>query len=249
MADQLSFLIRNLPNLLIGFPNHRPGGLLLTIILAIVSIGVGFALAVPLGAALDGPSRAARVLARGYVSLVRGVPLVLLLLIIHQVLGVNILGLDLFGAQTTSMISAFVTLILFASSYQADIVASGLRGVPPGLIEDARVLGASRRRAFFTTQLPYALRVVRPGLVSQAISLFKDTSVVVVLGVADLTTTARIALGSDIDNAPYWVATYLTVGLLYFFVAFGVSTIAERRGRRGPQSGLVRTLGEAAQAI
>ena len=67
----------------------------------------------------------------------------------------------------------------------------------------------------------------------RAITIFKDSSVVVVLGVADLTTTARIALGSDITNAPFWVATYLTVGLLYWIVAYGLARAA--RPRNGPR--------------
>ena len=84
-----------------------------------------------------------------------------------------------------------------------------------------------------TITVPYALRVMRPALVTQAITIFKDSSVVVVLGVVDLTTTARIALGSDIANAPFWVATYLTVGALYWVVAFSLAKAV--RPRSGPR--------------
>lgn len=72
---------------------------------------------------------------------------------------------------------------------------------------------------------------MRPALTTQAITIFKDSSVVVVLGVSDLTTNARIALGGDVTNAPYWVATYLLVGFLYWCVAFGLARFAERRSR------------------
>ncbi|MGI9645881.1 MAG: hypothetical protein ACR2O6_11295, partial [Ilumatobacteraceae bacterium] len=82
---------------------------------------------------------------------------------------------------------------------------------------------------FWLVRLPYGVRVMQPALAGQAITLFKDSSVVIVLGVADLTTTARIALGSDVTNAPFWVATYLTVGAIYFVVAFTVSRVARRR--------------------
>ena len=67
-----------------------------------------------------------------------------------------------------------------------------------------------------------------PALTGQAISLFKDTSVVIVVGMAELMMAARVLLGSDINNAPYWVAVYLTVGFLYFVVAFSLSSIAQR---------------------
>ena len=62
------------------------------------------------------------------------------------------------------------------------------------------------------------------------------------LGVAELTTTARIVLGSDVGNTPFWVATYLTVGLLYFVVAFAVSRLALRGERRYQAGNLVRSL-------
>ena len=64
----------------------------------------------------------------------------------------------------------------------------------------------------------------------------------VIIGVAELTTTARIVLGSDVGNTPFWVATYLTVGLLYFVVAFAVSRLALRGERRYQAGNLVRSL-------
>ncbi len=240
MSDQVDFIIRNIPNLLVGFPGQRPGGLLLSVVLAISGIGLGFCVALAVGSATTSRWRVLRTVASGYIWLFRGVPLILLLLIVH-----NIFSTGKIGVETSSFQSALIALVLYSSAYQASIVAAGLRAVPAILVEDARLLGASARKAWQTVQLPYGLRVMRPALVSQAISLFKDTSVVVVLGVADLTTTARIALGSDIENAPYWVATYLTVGFLYFLVATALSQLATPAS--GPEqvgkSGLVSSLG------
>ncbi len=223
MSEGLEFALRNLPNFLIGFPGNRPGGLLMSLILTVVGIGAGFAAAVPLAAALTS-RRVVRVPARAVVRVMSGVPLILLLLVVHQFLG----GARLLGLSTT-LTSAFVTLALYSGAYQGDIIAAGFRSVPPGVVEDARLLGSSRRQVFWLVRLPYAVRVMQPALAGQAITLFKDSSVVIVLGVADLTTTARIALGSDVANAPFWVATYLTVGAIYFVVAFTMSRIARRR--------------------
>lgn len=236
MADQLDFVVRNLPNLIFGFPGQRPGGLLLTLVLAAVGIGLGFVIALLVGTARVAQSSLLRRAAQIYIWVFRGVPLILLLLIVH-----NIFSTGKIGLETSSFVSALISLVLYSGAYQAGVVSAGLRSVPQALIDDARVLGASGLKVWQTVRFPYAVRIMRPGLVNQAITLFKDTSVVVVLGVADLTTTARIALGSDIDNAPFWVATYLTVGGLYFVVASVIARVGNRRfgAEKGGKSGLV----------
>lgn len=242
MSDQLEFVLENLPDLLIGFPGQRPGGLLMTLVLAAVGLGIGFVVSVGVAAALDSRIRVLRWSAAAYVQTFRGIPLLLLLLLIHQLLG----GGRLLGFGSSSLVSAFVALVLYSSSYQADIIHTGLRTVPGVLIDDARLMGSRRAQVFTHVKLPYSLRVMQPALTGQAITLLKDTSVVVILGVADLTTTARIVIGTEVTNAPYWVATYLTVGLLYFAVAFGLSRLAlrhERRLRRGDLVHVIAKLG------
>ena len=115
--------------------------------------------------------------------------------------------------------------MLYTSAYQGDVIRAGIASVPTSQIDDARMLGASSIRLLFTLLLPTSFRVMRPALVTQAITVFKDSSVVVVLGVADLTTNARIALGGDVGNAPFWVATYLLVGAIYFSVAWSAGRL------------------------
>lgn len=238
MSDQIDFLIGNLGNLLVGVPNNRPGGLLLSLLLSIGGLTAGFVVATAVAAGLRSRHRPVRVAARLYGRTVRGVPLVLLLLIVHRLL----IGVVDLSAANTSLLAALATLVLYASAYQADIIEAGLRAVPAAVVEDATLLGATRSRAYLTVTLPYGMRIMIPALLSQAITLFKDSSVVIILGVADLTTTARIVLGSDVANAPYWVATYLTVGLLYFVVAWLASRVASRLEWSADRSGLVSTV-------
>ena len=225
MSDQLDFLWRQLPNLLWGFPSNRPGGLLLSIMLSTGAIAVGLGLAVGLGFALHSRYRLVRLVAGRIVWALRGIPLIVLLVLLFQFLGTG----AIFGIELSAFWSAAVTLTLYAAAYQADIVRAGIGAVPQQLRDDARLLGASPFTVARTVTLPYGLRTMRPALVTQAITIFKDSSVVVVLGVADLTTNARIALGGDVSNTPFWVATYLLVGLLYWIVAFGIARMAERR--------------------
>jgi len=238
MADQIDFLLDSLPHLLFGFPGQRPGGLVMSILLAIVGIGVGLIVAVVVASALDARSGSLRRLAHSYVHVFRGIPLILLVLLIHQLVGSG----RILGLNTTPLGSACIALILYSSAYQADIIRTGLRSVPAGMVEWARVIGSSRWQVYRLVKLPYSLRVMQPALSGQGITVFKDTSVVVIIGVAELTTTARIVLGSDVGNTPFWVGTYLTVGLLYFVVAFGVSRLALRGERHYQAGNLVRSL-------
>ncbi|MCP4356446.1 MAG: ABC transporter permease subunit [Chloroflexi bacterium] len=238
MNNQTIFLLKNLPNLLLGFPGHRPGGLLMSILLAMVAIGVGFLLAVIIGTGYKSRFRPLRLLAYAYVQLFRGIPLILLLLIVHQLLG---FGRQL-GLERTALTSALVTLTLYSSAYQAEIVRAGLQSVPQPMVESARLMGSSQRQTYWLIKIRYTLHVMLPAFTGQAISLFKDTSVVIILGVAELMTVARIALGSEVGNAPYWVSMFLVVGFFYFSVAFSLSRIAQR-WEHGHRSGdLVHSL-------
>jgi His/Glu/Gln/Arg/opine family amino acid ABC transporter permease subunit len=235
MSDQLDFLIRQLPNLLWGFPGKRPGGLLLSILLSGGAIAVGLALAIALAFARHSRHKWISFPADRIVWAIRGIPLIVLLVLLFQFLGTG----ALLGIEFSAFWSAAITLTLYAAAYLADVVTAGIAAVPEQLREDARILGASRSVVARTVTLPYVMRTMRPALVTQAVTVFKDSSVVVVLGVSDLTTNARIALGGDVTNAPFWVATYLMVGLLYWCVAFALSRAA--RHDRSPWQRSVRS--------
>jgi len=231
MSEQIEFLWRQLPNLLWGFPNNRPGGLLLSILLSASAIAVGLGLAVGLAFGRHSRLRLVRVTAGRVVWTLRGIPLIVLLILLFQFLGTG----AFFGIEFSAFWSAFTTLTLYAAAYQADVLYAGIAAVPQQLRDDARLLGATPTAVARTVTLPYSLRTMRPALTTQAITIFKDSSVVVVLGVTDLTTNARIALGGNVANAPYWVSVYLLVGFLYWCVAFGIARIAERRIEHRPR--------------
>ena len=237
MLDQLAFVLEKLPYLLFGFPGQRPGGLVLTLLLAVFSVGVGFVLALPVSGAYASRHHTLRWLGQAYVELFRGLPLILLLVLVHQ-----IVGSPRFGFNFSPRTSALVALTLYSSAYQAEIVRAGLRSVPQPLVDSARLMGSSRWQVYRLVKLRYALRVMLPAFTGQAISLFKDTSVVVIIGVAELMTAARIALGNDVANAPYWVSVYLMVGFLYFCVALILSQLAQRWERRTQSRDLVHSL-------
>lgn len=238
MSEQVAFLLDNLPNLAFGFPGQRPGGLLMSVILAVVAVMLGFLIAIAIGAGYGSRSRCLRWLCHLYVQVFRGLPLILLLLLVHQLLGyARRQGVDL-----TVRTSALMALTLYSSAYQAEIVRAGLEAVPQQMVEAARSMGSTPWQAYWLIKVRYTMRVMLPAFTGQAISLFKDTSVVVIIGVADLMTVSRIILGGDVDNAPYWVGMYLVVGGLYFAVAFGLSRLAWRLERQASKSDLVHSL-------
>jgi len=230
MSDQLDFLVRQIPNLLWGFPSNRPGGLLLSVLLSAGSIAVGLVLGIGLAFARHSRFAVVKWLANRIAWIVRGIPLLVLLVLLFQFLGTG----KVFGIEVSALWTAAVTLVIYAATYQSDVIVDGIQGVPQQLHDDARLLGAGPFTLARTITLPHALRSTAPALLTQAVTVFKDSSAVVILGVADLTTTARIALGGDVANAPFWVATYLTVGLLYWCVSFGLTRLVEARLRRGP---------------
>jgi polar amino acid transport system permease protein len=240
MSDHLAFLWGSLPNLLIGFPQNRPGGLLLSIWLAAISLALGFLVALAVGSGRTQPNRPIRWLCAAYVEIFRGLPLILLLFLIHQGIGGRRFGLNLSPHQ-----SALIALTLYTSAYQAEIIRAGLQNVPSQLVDSARLVGASAWRIYWQIKLRYALRTMLPALTGQAISLFKDTSVVVVLAVGELLTVARTTLGSDVTNAPYWVSLFILVGLLYMAVALIVSAIAKRWEKKYSGGDLVYSLANA----
>ncbi|MBE9523630.1 MAG: ABC transporter permease subunit [Chloroflexi bacterium] len=220
---QIEFLIANLSNLLIGFPNQRPGGLLLSILLALFGVGIGFLIALAVGSGRGSRIFWIRWISRLYIEIFRGLPLILLLVLVYQVLGGRRFGLDM-----TPRTAAMITLALYSGAYQAEIVYAGLNAIPKQLVDSFRVIGGSPWQVFFWIKMRYAIRVMLPAFLGQAISLFKDTSVVVIIGVADLMTVGRAVLGSDVKNLSYWVSLYLFIGFIYFIIAFGISKIVRR---------------------
>lgn len=237
MIGQWAFIWENLPRLLFGFPEQQPGGLCLSVLLALVAVIVGFGLGNVVALGSRSAHRWLRWLCRGYIELIRGVPLLVLVLLVYQIGGNPRVGLEL-----CPLTAALIALTLYSSVYQAEITRAGFNAMPPQLIEMTRVLGGSRWQSYWSVQLRHLIRTMLPAYVGQAISLFKDTSVVLIIGVSDLMMVARVVLGSDVTNAPYWVALYMTVGLLYFFVAFGLSMAARRWELRNQSGELLHSL-------
>ena len=202
----------------------RWGGLALTLVLAVTGIAAGLPLGVGVALARTGRRPALAAAAALLVEVVRALPLVALLEIASLLLPL------LVGTRVDRLLRAEAGLVLFAAVFMGEAVRGGLRGVPDAQAEAARALGLSSGQALRLVVLPQALRVALPALANNVISFFKDTSLVIVLGLFDLLSTVAAAL-----RDPAWqgfpVEGYLFVALVYFGFCAAMSAYARRLER------------------
>ena len=164
-------------------PQYQWGGLPLTLILATIGLAAAFPLSilVALGRRSTGLP-AIRLLCVVYVELIRGVPLISLLFMATMMFPLFMPN----GVDIDKVLSAQVAIILFAAAYLAEVVRAGLQTLPRGQTEAADALGLSYWRKTGLIILPQALRLVIPPLVNTFIGFFKDTSLVLIVGIFDL---------------------------------------------------------------
>lgn len=212
----------------------RWGGLPLTILLASLSIVSAFpiALLVALGRRSDLP--AIRSFCTIYVELIRGVPLI-------SVLFMASFMFPLFmpeGMTIDVLVRVLVGITLFAAAYMAEVIRGGLQAVPKGQVEAAATLGLSYWQTQRKIVLPQALAMVVPGIMNNFISIFKDTSLVTIVSLYELTGALGLALNSDADWRPYKIEGYLFIALIYFGFCFAMSRYSlwvEKQVNRGKQ--------------
>ena len=197
----------------------RWGGLPLTILLASLSIVIAFPLAIAVALGRRSTLPAVRAGCTVYVELIRGVPLISVLfmasfmfpLLLPEGLSVNVLVRVLAG------------ITLFAAAYMAEVIRGGLQAVPQGQVEAAQALGLSWWQTQRAIVLPQAITMVVPGLVNNFISIFKDTSLVTIVSLYELTGALGLALDSAADWRPYKIEGYLFIAAIYFGFCFAMS--------------------------
>ena len=195
------------------------GGFPLTLLLASLSIALAFPLAllVALGRRSDLP--AIRSVCTIYIELVRGVPLI-------SVLFMASFLFPLFMPQGTRidvLIRVLIGITLFAAAYMAEVIRGGLQAISKGQVEAAATLGLSYWQTQRKIVLPQALAIVVPGLMNNFIGIFKDTSLVTIVSLYELTGALGLALNSDADWRPFKVEGYLFIALIYFTFCFAMS--------------------------
>lgn len=207
--------------------NSRWGGLPLTLILATFGIAFAFPFGLLLALGRRSHMPAVKALCVVYIELIRGVPLISLLFMSSVMLPLFLPE----GYTIDKLLRAQIAIILFAAAYIAETVRGGLQAIPKGQYEGADSLGLKYWQQMRKIILPQALRIVIPPLVGIFISLFKDTSLVVVIGIFDLTQAAKAAV-ADAQWRGFSVEAYLFIAVIYFVICFSISRYSQALEKR-----------------
>lgn len=200
------------------------GGLMLSLILSVIGIVFSFPLGVLLALGRQSKLPAIRLLCVIYIEFIRGVPLITLLFMMIVMLPLFLGDASL---NINSVIRVSVAITLFSAAYTAENVRGGLQSIPTGQYEAAHALGLSTRQSMTYIILPQALRAVIPVLVGQFIGLFKDTTLVALVGLFDLIGIARTVLAN-----PDWIGNhqqvFVFVGAIFWLFTYSMSYASRR---------------------
>jgi general L-amino acid transport system permease protein len=202
------------------------GGVMLNIMLAGFGIGAGFPLGVLLALGRTSSLRVVRIASTSYIEFVRAGPLVLWLVMARFVLPdflPSVGGLD----EVDLVVRAMIVMAGFSAAYIAEVVRGGLQTIPDGQREAADAMGLNAFQTTWFIVLPQALRAVIPALVSRFVSLWKDTSLVFVLGFVDLLGAAR-AIPAQPEFVGKQAEALLFAALLFWTISFTMSRLSAR---------------------
>ena len=207
------------------------GGLFLTLVIAGIGIVASFPLGILLALGRRSEMPVVRSLSIAFIELIRGVPLI-------SVLFMASVMLPLFlpeGVNFDKLLRALIGITLFQSAYMAEVVRGGLQAIPQGQFEAAESLGLGYWRTMRLIILPQALKLVIPGVVNTFIALFKDTTLVMIIGMFDFLGIVQAA-----TTDPKWLGTavegYVFCAAVYWLFCFSMSRYSisvERKLDRG----------------
>lgn len=202
------------------------GGLPLTLLLSVFGLTAAYPLGVILALGRRSKMPGVKVLCVLYIELIRGVPLISLLFMSSIILPLFLPE----GITINKILRAQVAIILFTAAYIAEVVRGGLQGMSRGQYEAAESIGLNYYLTMRLVILPQALKIVIPPTVSQLISAFKDTSLVVIIALFDLLKTTQTVLSN-----PEWMGfsreAYVFIAILYFLGCFSMSNYSRKLER------------------
>ncbi|HKJ37205.1 MAG TPA: amino acid ABC transporter permease [Anaerolineales bacterium] len=219
--------------LLTGFVNSEAipsvgttfwGGLLVTFLLAAGGILISFPIGVLLALGRRSSLPVVKAFSTIFIETVRGVPLITILFMFSIILALFLPA----ESRIDRLLRALMAVTVFSAAYTAENVRGGLQAVPPGQIEAAKAVGMNGFQTMLFIVLPQAIRAVLPAIVGQFISLFKDTTLVVIVGINDLLGIGRSVINSDPQFVQLQLEVYLFIALIYWIFSFLMS-LASRR--------------------
>jgi general L-amino acid transport system permease protein len=211
------FLLYGGPNLTIVETN-KWGGLLVTLFLGVTGIGLAFPLSIVLALGRRSNMPIIKSICVVFIEFIRGVPLITLLFTANVMLPLFLPD----GVNPDNLLRALVAVTLFQSAYMAEAIRGGLQAIPRGQVEAAQSLGLSYWQTTRKIVLPQALKIAIPPIVNTCIGLFKDTSLVLIIGLFDLLGIGKAAL-ADMTWTKLYYEVYVFIALVFFIFCFGMS--------------------------
>ncbi|SIO93871.1 amino acid ABC transporter permease [Vibrio spartinae] len=197
---------------------YKWGGLLVTLVLALVGIVASLPIGVLLALGRRSHMPVIRSFCTVYIEVWRGVPLITVLFMASVMLPLFMSA----GSESDKLVRALIGVMLFSAAYIAEVIRGGLQAIPKGQYEAADSLGLSYSKKMGLVILPQALKITIPSIVNTFIDLFKDTSLVLIIGMFDV-----LGIGQAANTDPNWLGfsteSYTFVALVFWVFCFGMS--------------------------
>lgn len=197
-------------------------GLKVTIIMAVSSIALAFVLGIIIGLFSISRSKLLRATATTYIYIIRGIPLMILGLFLY--FGVS----AVLGIRFDPLLASIIVLTINASAYMAEIFRAGIQAIDIGQTEAARSLGLGYLKTMKKVVLPQAIKIMIPAFLNQFITTLKDTSILSVISVRELTLNGQIIIARN--YLPFEVYSY--VALMYLVIITALSLLSKRLERK-----------------
>jgi glutamine transport system permease protein len=197
-------------------------GLKMTVLLTVVSIAIALVLGIIFGLLRVSRSVWLRAVGTTFVDIFRGTPLLVQAFFIYFGIPAAL------GFQMSALTAGIITLSLNAGAYMTEIVRGGIQSVDKGQMEAARSLGIGYLPTMRKVILPQAIRTMIPSYINQFVITLKDTSILSVIGIAELTQTGRIIIAGNYQSFTMW----LIIGIIYFIVIMALTKLSDRLANR-----------------
>ena len=218
MAGLYSILHDYWKLLLIGsYPRGPLGGLAMTLLLSVVSLVLAFPFSILVALARTSGRAPLRRLSAAWVTVIRGIPLVMLIFWVYFLVPL------LIGRNISGFVTMLCTLVVYESAYISEIIRSGIQALPPGQHEAGKALGLNYVQCHLRVILPQALFNTLPSMLNQFVSIIKETSLGYVINVQELTFAANQVNG-QVLTLPFQIFFILAAG--YFTVCYALTRAA-----------------------
>ena len=208
-------------------PSQRFGGFMLSLVIGVTGISFSLPIGILLALGRNSDMFFVKTICVGFIEFIRGVPLITLLLVASFLLNIFLPP----GTDFDIILRVIIMVTLFASAYMAEVVRGGLAALPSGQYEAANALGLDYWKSMRLIIMPQALKISIPGIVNTYIGLFKDTTLVAIIGLLDpigLTTAVR----ADSNwNGIIW-EIYGFIALIFFLFCYGMSQYSQYLERK-----------------